>query len=133
MSKKSKFPLYLPEELRTELERRYQEDGSRSQTAFVERAVRFYLDYLSTENAGEFLPTAIKSCIDGRLGMLEDRMASLLFKQSVELDMVCGLLSSAFDIDEETLRRLRAESITNVKLTNGRISLEQRMRHEGAE
>ena len=57
MSKKEKFPLYLSPEKKAILERRYQEDGSRSITAFIERAVDFYLDYLSANNAGLFLPT----------------------------------------------------------------------------
>ena len=61
MSKKEKFPLYLSPEKKAILERRYQEDGSRSITAFIERAVDFYLDYLSANNAGLFLPTSIKS------------------------------------------------------------------------
>ena len=42
MSKKEKFPLYLSPEKKAILERRYQEDGSRSITAFIERAVDFY-------------------------------------------------------------------------------------------
>ena len=52
MSKKEKFPLYLSPEKKAILERRYQEDGSRSITAFIERAVDFYLDYLSANNSG---------------------------------------------------------------------------------
>ena len=67
MSKKEKFPLYLSPEKKAILERRYQEDGSRSITAFIERAVDFYLDYLSANNAGLFLPTSIQSYLDGRL------------------------------------------------------------------
>ena len=43
MSKKEKFALYLPPELRAEVEEHYQKDGSRSLTAFIENAVRFYL------------------------------------------------------------------------------------------
>ena len=56
MSKKEKFPLYLSPEKKAILERRYQEDGSRSMTAFVERAVDFYLDYLSANDAGLLQP-----------------------------------------------------------------------------
>ena len=47
MSKKEKFALYLTPEKKARLERRYQEDGSRSITGFIERAIDFYLDYLS--------------------------------------------------------------------------------------
>jgi len=39
-----------------------------------------------------------------------------------------GLLADALNVPEEDLRRRRAESVQNVKRTNGRISLEQRMR-----
>lgn len=88
MSKKEKFPLYLSPEKRAILERRYQEDGSRSITAFIERAVDFYLDYLSANNAGLFLPTSIKSYLDGRMGQLEERLSSVVFRQAVEQDMV---------------------------------------------
>lgn len=128
MSKKEKFPLYLSPEKKAILERRYQEDGSRSITAFIERAVDFYLDYLSANNAGLFLPTSIKSYVDGRLGQLENRMASLLYRQAVEQDMVAGILADAYQFNEDDLQRRRTESINNVKKTNGRISLDQRVR-----
>ena len=84
MSKKEKFPLYLSPEKKAILERRYQEDGSRSITAFIERAV--------------------------------------------EQDIVAGILADAYQFSSEDLRRRRAESVQNVRKTNGRISLEQRVR-----
>ena len=128
MSKKEKFPLYLSPEKKATLERRYTEDGSRSLTAFIENAIDFYLDYLSANNAGLFLPTSVQSYLDGRLDQFENRMASLLFKQAVELDMVAGILADVYQFSDEDLRRRRAESVQNVKKTNGRVSLEQRVR-----
>ena len=65
MSKKEKFALYPTPEKKSLLERRYQEDGSRSLTVFIERAIDFYLDYFSAGDAGVFLPASIKSCMDG--------------------------------------------------------------------
>ena len=128
LSKKEKFALYLTPEKKAVLERRYREDGSRSLTAFIERAVDFYLDYLSANDAGLLLPTALKSYVDGRLGQMEDRMSSLLYKQAVEQDMVAGILADAYQFSEEDLKRRRAESVKNVKRTNGRVSLDQRVR-----
>ena len=128
MSRKEKFAFYLTPEKKVLLERRYQEDGSRSLTAFIENAVDFYLDYLSANSAGLFLPTSLKSYLDGRQGRLEDRLSSLIFKQAVEQDMVAGILADAFQFSEDDLHRRRAESVNNVKKTNGRISLEQRVR-----
>ena len=96
MGGKKKFPFYLSPEKKALLERRYQEDGSQSLTAFIEKAVDFYLDYLSANDAGLFLPTSIKSYLDGRLGQMEERLSSLAFKQAVEQDMVAGILADAY-------------------------------------
>ena len=125
MSPKEKFALYLTTEMKMRLERRYTEDGSRSLTGFIENAINFYLDYLSATNAGMFLPASVQSYLDGRMNQFEDRMASLLYKQSVELDTVMSILADCINLDEEYLRRKRAESVANVKKLNGRLRLEQ--------
>ena len=125
MSRKEKFALYLPPDLRAEAEEHCQKDGGHSLTAFIENAVRFYLGYLDAQDAGIFLPAAIRSCIDGRLGTKENRIASLLFKQAVELDMCERILADSYRLDEEYLRRKRAESVESVKRTNGRLRFEQ--------
>ena len=64
----------------------------------------------------------------GRLGQLEDRLSSIAFRQAVEQDMVAGILADVYQFSDEDLRRRRAESVQNVKKTNGRVSLEQRVR-----
>lgn len=125
MGRKEKFAFYLSPEKKAILERRYHEDGIRSITAFIERAVDFYLDYLSANNAGLFLPASVQSYLDGRLDQFENRIASLLFKQAVELDMGMSTLADCINLDEEYLRRRRADSIVNVKRTNGRLRFEQ--------
>ena len=120
MSKKEKFPLYLSPEKKATLERRYTEDGSRSITGFIENAIDFYLDYLSANNSGLFLPSAVQSYLDGKLDQMENRMASLLFKQAVELDMGLSMLFKCVNVSEEELRRQRAESVANVKRPTAR-------------
>ncbi len=111
------------------LEVGYQQDGSRSKNDFIERAVLFYLDHLEAEHNG-MLPVAIQSAIDGRLGMFEDRMAKLLFKQTVETDMGLSALLEHLGIDPDYLKKLRAESVKNVKATNGRITFEKKVQEQ---
>ena len=50
-----------------------------------------YADMLA---AGEStaLPRAVQSAIDARLKIFEDRIASLLYKQAVEMDMAMSIL-----------------------------------------
>ena len=78
---------YRPEpETKQKIERWYQEDNCRSKNEFIEKAVNCYADMLA---AGESttLPRAVQSAIDSRLKLFEDRIASLLYKQAVEMDM----------------------------------------------
>lgn len=125
MSQKEKFALYLTPEMKARLERRYTEDGSRSLTGFIENAINFYLDYLSANNAGLFLPSSVQCYLDGRLNQMEDRMSSLLYKQSVELDMAMSILADCVHLDEEYLRKKHAESVASVKKLNGHLQLEK--------
>ena len=129
MGKKDKLAVYLTPEKKVELERRYHDDGSKTMTMFMRHALDFYLDYLSAQDAGLFLPAAIRSCIEGRLGTMEKRMASLMFKLTVELDMCMSILADCTELDEEYLRRKRAESVERAKRTNGQTRFEQIARH----
>lgn len=125
---KVKFSLYLPPEKKAELERRYREEGCRSITAFIEKAIDFYLGYLNTNSTGAFLPKEIQSAIDGRLGIFEDRMAKLLYKLTVEMDMGMTAALDCIQIDADYVRKLRSNSIRNVKATNGLLTFEQKVR-----
>ncbi len=131
MSEREKLAVRLEPALRERLERCYTMDGSRSRREYIENAIRFYTDYLEMNDGSSLLPKEITAAINGRLGLFEDRMAALLFKLTVEMDMNVGVLSDAYSFDEESLRRRRANSIKNVKQTNGLLSLEQRARDSG--
>lgn len=111
------------------LDRDYSLDGSRSKNEFIERAVTRYLDHLEAGQS-ETLPIAIQSAIDGRLGMFEDRIAKLMFKQTVETDMGLTALLDQMDIDPDYLKKLRAESVKNVKATNGRLTFERKAQEQ---
>ena len=107
------------------LERDYRLDGSRSKNEFIERAVTHYQDLLEAEQ-NETLPSAIQAAIDGRLGIFEDRLARLLYKLAVETDMGISAVLDYVQVDENYLRRLRADSVKNVKATNGLLAFEQK-------
>ena len=93
----------------------------------IEKAVNCYADMLA---AGESttLPRAVQSAIDSRLKLFEDRIASLLYKQAVEMDMAMSILLQSLNVSEEVLRQERAKSIAAVKRTNGQLRLEQKLR-----
>ena len=111
------------------LERDYRLDGSRSKNEFIERAVTHYQDLLEA-GQNETLPSAIQAAIDGRLGIFEDRLARLLYKMAVETDMGISAVLDCIQLDTNYLRRLRADSVKNVKATNGLLTFEQKVREQ---
>ena len=111
------------------LETSYQRDGSRSKNEFIEKAIVRYMDSIEAEQS-QTLPIAIQSAIDGRLGMFEDRLAKLLFKLAVEADIGLSALLNYLTLDPDYIYKLRAKSVKDVKATNGRLTLEQKVREQ---
>ena len=130
----NRFPLRLDDLTRWKIESWYKQDNCQSRNEFVVKAVNFYADFLAGQVNG-VLPTAIQSAIDGRLGMFEGRLARLLYKLSVEMDMGISAVLDCIRMDSDYLRKLRADSVKNVKVTNGLLTFEQkaREREESAE
>ncbi len=127
-SAKNRLTFRPSDETRQRIEQWYRADNCSSLNDFIEKAVNDYIDRLVINGDNRVLPTAITSAIDGRLGLLEKRLSSLSFNHAVELDMIVSIVAEAFNFSREDLNQLRAQSVKNVKRTNGRISLEKRAR-----
>ena len=112
-------------ETRRRIEQWYAADNCQSKNEFIEKAVNFYVDYLGIQDNTTLLPMAIMSAIDGRLSRLEDYIARRDFTRCVEQDMTNGIIAEAFEMDRDDLKRRRAQSVRNVRATNGTISLEK--------
>ena len=126
---KDRLALRMRPDTKQKIEQWYMAPGCHSRNQFVERAVNFYADHLAAQS-NDSLPGAITSALDGRLGMFEDRMSSLLYKHAVELDMMAGILADSYEFTPEEIRRRRADSVRNVKNTNGRLPFEQKIHAE---
>lgn len=126
---KDRLNFRMKPETAEKLEHWYKADHCRSKNEFVEKAVNFYADSLAAENSAT-LPLAIQTAIDGRLKLLEDRMAAILYKQAVEIDMALSILLQSVNVDESVLRQERAKSIATIKRTHGRLRMEQKLREQ---
>ena len=124
---RERLALRMQPETRRRIEQWYAADNCQSMNEFVEKAVNFYVDHLEIQDNKTLLPVAVTSAIDGRLGVLEDHIARRDFTREVELDLLVGLIADSFEFDRDDLKRRRAQSVRNVKATNGLISLEKRV------
>ena len=126
-SAKTRLTFRPSDETRQRIEQWYRADNCSSLNDFVEKAVNNYIDRLEINDDNCLLPTAISYAINGRLGMLEKNLSSLSFNHAVELDILVSIVAEAFNFSREDLKRLRAQSVKNVKATNGCISLKKRV------
>lgn len=120
---KQKFALKISPEVLDMVEKHYKEDGCGCRSEFMEKAILFYCGYLTAEDYRGYFPNVIVSAMQGTLDSLENRMANLLFKNTVELAMVLHVLAATQGIEEETLVDLRRMCVEDVKKINGTISL----------
>ena len=96
---------YRPEpETKQKIERWYQEDNCRSKNEFIEKAVNCYTDMLAAGESAT-LPRAVQSAIDSRLKLFEDRIAALLYKQAVEMDMAMSIVLQSLNVSEKCCGR----------------------------
>ena len=120
---KKKFALYLYPETLDKVKELYRKDDCISKSEFIEKAVRFYIGYLTAEDKSNYLPNMFLSNMRSIAAESDNRQSRMLFKLSVEIAMLQNLFAAFHDVDPESLERLRGECVQEVKQLNGSFSL----------
>lgn len=101
-----------------------EEDNCKTRSEFIEKALRFYMGYLATEDTTEFLSRALVDTLRGIVEQHDHRLRSLLFKWSVEQNMMAHTIAAHFQADPVDRRELRALAVDEVLRTNGQVSFD---------
>ena len=109
------------------------ENNCKSRSDFLETAAQFYAGYLSGQEATAYLPPALVAAMRGTVQDSENRIARLLFKLAVEINMMMNVLAAGMEISDEDLRQLRVRAIREVKQTNGRINFKDAIDYQRGE
>ena len=96
-------------------------DNCRTRSEFIEKALRFYMGYLATEDTSAYLSRALVDTLRGILLDNTNRLSTMLFKWCVELNMMGHTIAAHFRADPINRRELRAYAVDEVKRTNGKI------------
>lgn len=105
---KIKFALYLYPETLERVRELYRQDDCISRSEFIEKAVRFYVGYLTAEDPSNYLPNLFLSNMRSIASESNSRTNRMLFKLAVEQAMMMNVLAANYDIAPETLARLVA-------------------------
>ena len=127
---KEKFALWITPEAKKEVEAHYKQDNCKSQSEYIEKAVRFYSGYLDTKHAEAYLPRVLSDVLEGKLGAFGKRVGHLLFKQAVDQNIMANLVAYLSNVDLDQLQKLRVRCIKNVKETNGEVDFQDAFRFQ---
>ena len=127
---KEKFALWITPEAKKEVEAHYKQDNCKSQSEYIEKAVRFYSGYLDTEHAETYLPRVLSDVLEGKLGSFGKRVGHLLFKQAVDQNIMANLVAYLSNVNLDQVQKLRVHCVKNVKETNGEIDFEDAFRFQ---
>ena len=101
-----------------------EEDNCKTRSEFIEKALRFYMGCLATEDTSEYLSRALADTLRGTVAYNENRLRTLLFKLCVEVNMMGHTVAAHFRADPVNRRELRAYAVDEVLRTNGKISFD---------
>ena len=122
---KRKFALWIRPSLLEEVDSLYESDNCASRSEFMEKALRFYMGYLSSQKNQDYLADVIPATVKGIVDESSNRMGRLMFKMAVELAVIENILAAVCEVDRQELKRLRGQCVEEIKSTNGMISFEQ--------
>ncbi len=127
---KVRFQFWVYPETMREVEHHYKSDNCKSQSEFIEKAIKFYVGYLNAERHVDYLSPMITETVAATIKGSEQHITRILFKIAVELGKLSHMLAAAHDVDEETLRQLQGMCVSEVRKINGIISYENAVKFQ---
>ena len=97
----------------------------RSKNEFIRDDVDFYIEWCRQPQSQRFLTTALESVIEAKVRDSENRIARMLFKLAVELNVNTHIAALDYNLTEREFYNLYAKSVAEVKKNNGEIDLEK--------
>lgn len=120
---KIKFAAYLYPETLDKIRELYRGNDCSSKSEFIEKAVRFYIGYLTAEDKSNYLPNMFLSNMRAIASESDNRVSRMLFKLAVEQAMMMNIMAANYDIEPGTLSRLRGSCVEEVKRLGGSFSM----------
>ena len=132
-AEKTKFSIRVDTELLRLADTVVQNKVVRSRTELIEDAIRFYLGYLTAQNAEDYLLQSLSSVVGGTVKDTENRLARMDFKLAVEISKLAHVIAYSHEVDEDALKKLHLKCVDEVKRINGAVEFEGAYKYQKRE
>ena len=127
---KKRSAMWLYPETYEKIDRNLELTDCKNRSDFFEKAVDFYIGYLSSQSSTTYLSKILLEAISGTLKETENRQSANLFRLSVEMSMMMNILAAGLEISDEDLHKLRGRCVQEVKRNKGRINMEDAVKYQ---
>lgn len=130
---KTKFSIRVDTELLELADAYIRNSTIQNRTELIEDALRFYLGFLTSQKAEDYLLQSLSSVMTGTVRDSENRIARMEFKIAVELSKLSQVIAYTHDVDEEALHKLHLKCLDEVKRINGAVDFENAYKYQKRE
>lgn len=122
--KKQRIGVYMEKELVERADEMASYVGARSRNEFVAEAVKYYIGFLNSRKAENYLFQSLSSVLTSTVHDIENRLARMDFKLAVEISKLAHVIAYSHEVD--LLQRSNVPRIGSVPICS--IGLEKCMR-----
>lgn len=130
---KTKFSIRVDTQLLALADAYIRDSTVQNRTELIEDALRFYLGFLTSKKAEDYLLQSLSSVMTGTVQDSENRLARMDFKLAVELSKLSHVIAYTHEVDEDALHKLHLKCVEEVKRINGAIDFESAYKYQKRE
>lgn len=132
-AKKQRIGVYMEKELVERADEMASYVGARSRNEFVAEAVKFYIGFLNSRKAENYLLQSLSSVLTSTVHDSENRLARMDFKLAVEISKLAHVIAYSHEVDEDALKKLHLKCVEEVKKINGAVEFEDAYKYQKRE
>ena len=133
MDNMKKYAFYMPKSLIDNVDNTINSLGKMSRAEFIREAVDFYISYLNSLKASDYLSPMLSRAIKSEIESVEKNVSEMIFKLAVQSAVANIFIASGLNLDTSNIDYLTKCIAREIAKQNGIIDLKKASEMFGVE
>lgn len=120
-----KYAFYMPKSLIDNVDNTINSLGKMSRAEFIREAVDFYISYLNSLKASDYLSPILSRAIKSEIESVEKNVSEMIFKLAVQSAIANIFIASGLNLDTSNIDYLTKCAAKEIAKQNGIIDLKK--------
>ena len=125
MDNMKKYAFYMPKSLIDDVDNTINSLGKMSRAEFIREAVDFYIGYLNSLKACDYLSPILSRAIKSEIESVEKNVSEMIFKLAVQSAIANIFIASGLNLDTSNIDYLTKCAAKEIAKQNGIIDLKK--------